>query len=175
MATTDGIYTPDATGVDANVPVEMLGMANSLKGRTVRSFATTNARDSAFALYTAAQKKGVICFVEGDGPFISDGAVWRRISVPGMNTNRGTAQGNCDSNGIYVVNHGLIAAPVSVQITMEGDADQIKYLHPVVVQINSTQFLVKFWYNNPAGSAPPYGALQLNNGGYTSFHWRAEL
>jgi hypothetical protein len=89
----------------------------------------------------------------------------------GITHNRGTAQGTCDSNGIMSVNHGLPAAPVSVMVTMEGDASQIKYLKPAVVLIDSTRVLVKFWYSDPSGSSSPI----VNAGAYTSFHWRAEL
>jgi hypothetical protein len=173
MATKDygqTYYPLDSAGFDPAADME--AMAESLEGRTVRTFTTTGARDTAVATLTSEQKKGLICHVQGSGWYglDTDGTTWRRFSMLGITHNRGTAQGNCDSNGIYSVNHGLSAAPVSVQVTMEGDNTQIKYLSPVVVLIDSTRILTKFWYNDPSG-----GALQVNAGAYTSFHWRAEL
>lgn len=67
MATTDGIITPDYPGTNSNVPTAMLTMAESLRGRTVRNFASTSARDTAmFALPTAA-RQGALVYVQGQG------------------------------------------------------------------------------------------------------------
>lgn len=175
MATSDygQTYFPPGEGVQPSVPSSMALMAESLEGRTTMSFTDVSTRDTAVGTLTTAQKKGVVCHVQtgsSTGWWAYSGTTWYRFSMLGITHNRGTAQGNCDGNGIMSVNHGLPSAPVSVQVTMEGDNGQIKYLKPVVVLIDSTRVLIKFWYNDPAG-----GALQVNAGAYTSFHWRAEL
>lgn len=175
MATSDygKTYSPNLTGVAANVPVEMGLMSESLEGRTIMSFTDISARDTAVGTLTTTQKKGLVCHVQtgtGTGWWAYSGTVWYQFSILGLTHNRGTAQGSCDINGIMSVNHGLPVAPVSVQLTMEGDNPQIRYLSPVVVLIDSTRFLAKFWYNDPAS-----GSLQLNSGAWTSFHWRAEI
>jgi hypothetical protein len=176
MATSDygQVYYPPGTGVSPSVPTAMSTMAESLEGRTVMSFTDVASRDSAVATLTTAQKKGVVCHVQtgsSAGWWGYSGSTWYRFSMLGITHNRGTAQGTCDSNGIMSVNHGLPAAPVSVMVTMEGDASQIKYLKPAVVLIDSTRVLVKFWYSDPSGNSSPI----VNAGAYTSFHWRAEL
>lgn len=166
-------YFPPGTGVAPSVPSSMALMAESLEGRTVMSFVDVAARNAAIDTLTTAQKKGVVLHVQtgtSAGWWAYSGTTWYRFSMLGITHSRGTAQGTCDSNGIMEVTHGLPSAPVSVQVTMEGDNPQIRYLSPVVVMIDSTRILVKFWYNNPAS-----GALQLNSGAWTSFHWRAEL
>lgn len=166
-------YIPPASGVAPDLTAFFTAAWLSIRGDTVVSYADIAARDSAFLTLSTAQKKGFVCHVEtgaARGLYWSDGSTWYRVPAPGLTYSRGTAQGNCDGNGIMSVNHGLPSAPVSVQVTMEGDNGQIKYLKPVVVLIDSTRFLIKFWYNDPAG-----GALQVNAGAYTSFHWRAEL
>jgi hypothetical protein len=172
-STYGAVYFPPATGVAANVPADMALTAESLEGRTVMSFTDTAARDTAVATLTAAQQKGVICHVQtgtSAGWWGYTGSTWYRFAMLGITYARGNAQGTCDVNGIFVVDHGLPVAPVSVQVTMEGPNDQIKYLSPVVVTVNTTQIWIKFWYNDPLS-----GALQVNAGAYTSFHWRAEL
>ena len=175
MATSDygQTYYPPGNGVAPSVPSSMALLAESLEGRTVMSFTDVAARNAAVDTLTTAQKKGVVLHVQtgsSAGWWGYSGSTWYRFSMLGITHNRGTAQGNCDINGIMSVDHGLPSAPVSVQVTMEGDNGQIRYLSPVVVLIDSTRVLIKFWYNNPAT-----GALQVNAGAYTSFHWRAEL
>lgn len=172
-----GQYYPPGNGISPSVPTAMQTAAASLRGDTVVSYADVAARNAAISdvgsSLTSDQKKGVVCHVQSGtsrGWWGFDGTSWYRFPMKGLTFNFGTAQGTCDSNGIMEVLHGLPSAPVSVQVTMEGDNGQIRYLNPVVVLIDSTRFLIKFWYNNPAS-----GTLQLNSNGYTSFHWRAEL
>lgn len=54
----------------------------SISGRTVQSFASIAARDSAFtALTTSAQKNGAMAHVVGQGLFVYTGSAWHPVPV----------------------------------------------------------------------------------------------
>jgi len=67
MATTDGIITPDYPGTNSNVPTTLLTMAQSLRGRTVRNFASTSTRDTAVSALPTAARQGAVVYVQGQG------------------------------------------------------------------------------------------------------------
>lgn len=80
--------------------------------------------------------------------------------------------GTPDANGIVQVEHGMDGSPYSVMLAV---AD--KSLKAVLVAIDATRFLVKFW-QGPTGKCGECGAAK----GQPSvtqepvrFRWRAEL
>jgi hypothetical protein len=90
MATKDygQTYYTNPTGVPANVPVEMEKLAESLEGLTIVSFASTAAKDAAFATLTTDQKKGLVVHVQGKGWFGYDGSTWFQFGTLVMKSGR---------------------------------------------------------------------------------------
>lgn len=82
MATKDyGQTVYPLNSASFNTAADMEQLAESLEGRTVVSFASTSARDTALASLTSDQKKGVVAHVQGTGWFGYDGSAWRQFST----------------------------------------------------------------------------------------------
>lgn len=95
MATKDygqTYYPLNTASFDAAVDMEKL--AESLEGRTVMSFVSTSARDSAFATLTAGQKTGALCHVAGKGLYWYDGSAWQPLEKIKYGYTTGTIEGN---------------------------------------------------------------------------------
>lgn len=87
-----------------NPASDMEQMAESLEGRTVRSFASTAARDAALATLTEEQKKGVVAHVMGKGLYYYSGSVWRYVSANGENfTQSGTIGVTTQPTGLAII------------------------------------------------------------------------
>lgn len=91
--------------------------SESRRGRTVQPFASTAARDAAFAGLTSDQKKGAISFVDGAGWFGFTGSAWRPFSMEGYTFQHGLANVVTDENGLFGINHTLGATNVGIQLT----------------------------------------------------------
>lgn len=127
MATTDGIVTPDYPGTDSNVPTAMLTMAQSLRGRTVRNYASTSARDTAVGALPTAARQGALVYVQGQGwmgytkatdPYDGTNTSWWRFDrVKGGRIDSTGAEGN----GMHRILSSLCffdgAAPSSLTVT----------------------------------------------------------
>jgi hypothetical protein len=163
------LYSPD--GSLNSVAAETLLMQNSLRDKVVVHFASTGARDTATAGLLAAipAATGMVCHVTSKGWYGYDGptSTWKQFSMQGYTFAQGNAQGNTDGNGIRTIAHGLGVAPQSVQVTIEGDNASAAVLKPVVVQITSTNILVKF-YNTTTGVVVP-------NNTFASYYWHASV
>ena len=103
MATTDGIVTPDYPGANSNVPTATLTMAESLRGRTVRRFASTGDRDTAVQALPTAARQGALVYVAGQGwmgytkssdPYDSTNASWYKFQQVKYGYQTGTIEGN---------------------------------------------------------------------------------
>jgi hypothetical protein len=110
MATTDGIITPDYPGTNSNVPTAMLTMAQSLRGRTVRNFASTSTRDTAVSALPTAARQGALVYVQGQGwqgytkasdPYDGTSASW--WSFDRVKGNRKDSSGAEPSNNMHRV------------------------------------------------------------------------
>jgi hypothetical protein len=102
MATKDygQTYYPTA-GSTVNPAGDMETLAESLEGRTVVSFASTSARDTALASLTTDQKKGVVAHVQGTGWFGYDGSAWKQFST--MQVKCGAYNGTAEGNNMFRV------------------------------------------------------------------------
>lgn len=79
-------------------------MAESLEGRTIRSFTSTAARDTALNTLTAEQKKGVVAHVQGKGLYYYTGSVWRYVQGKGDNfTQSGVFGGFTQPTGYVII------------------------------------------------------------------------
>lgn len=158
----------DATEA-ASIPASTLALTQSINDRLIGKFATTTARNSALSTLTSDQRRGALYWTDGVGFETHDGTNRKTVLVLGISYNRGTDQGTCDPSGIRKVQHGLGSPPVSVQVTMEGDNDRVRYLSPRIVTVTASEIWVKSLYTAP-GAAPTENGNQ-----YTSFHWVAFL
>lgn len=104
----------DASG---NLPAHFQKAAESRRGRTVQSFASTAARDAAFAGLTSAQKKGAISFVDGAGWFGYTGSAWRPFSMEGYTFQSGLANVVTNSVGLFSIDHTLGVTNCDVKLT----------------------------------------------------------
>ena len=91
--------------------------SESRRGRTIQPFASTAARDAAFAGLTSDQKKGAISFVDGAGWFGFTGSVWRPFSMEGYTFQHGLANVATDGNGLFSIDHTLGQTNVGAQLT----------------------------------------------------------
>lgn len=106
MPTVDGVYYPTqiADGqVEADVPAEMLKLAQSLRGRTVRAYPSSSERDSALAALPSALRRGAMVFdgqwrgYTGVGESASQytaSALWSFDRAKGSRIDYTSAQGN---------------------------------------------------------------------------------
>lgn len=126
-----------------NPASDMEQLAESLEGRTVRSFGSTTARDDAFATLTTEQKKGVIAHVMGKGLYYYTGSTWRYVSANGeMFTQSGIAttvgQNAAGQTSVsFPVAFGSGAAPVVVA----NHATSLDTAAPLIVR----QFIAPGW------------------------------
>lgn len=66
MPYVDGIYVPDPAA-EADVPADMLLLQQSLRGRIIRTYASTSARDTAVSALPVSVRQGARAFVPGIG------------------------------------------------------------------------------------------------------------
>lgn len=113
-------YAEDSTSFSLSDITESI--AESLEGRTVRSFTSTAARDTALATLTTPQKLGVVAHVQGKGLYYYTGSEWKYLSAYGENfVQSGFGSGTTEANGLFRVNFSPVfaAAPVVVLSHMQ--------------------------------------------------------
>lgn len=161
MATKDYGQTYYATDADAvDVAAISEATAESIEGRTVMSFASTGARDTALATLTTEQKKGVVAHVMGKGLYYYTGSTWRYVSANGE---KFTQCGVATTAGQNPVGLASVTFPVAfgsgdMPVVVANHATSLDSALPLLVR----QYIASGWTTNttfwvsvrtPSGSA----------------------
>lgn len=114
MATLDGVYYPDSGSVEADIPAEMLKVAQSLRGSTIRDYDSTSDRDTGLSSIPSALRRGAVVYTptrgwqgystanETSGNYTASG-LWSFDRVKGGTVSYTGAEGN----GMYRVSSSL--------------------------------------------------------------------